>query len=267
MHNQKLFDKIRETLSDDTAEDISPLEWDKKAVWERIETQNSPRRGFAFGRWAAVAAAFIGILLLGKWLLNSHSSTQLPPSLVKVTPQRSLANPLVEPLKVAATQQEKALGKKNKSYGYVEKMLVVEDRWAVEPEDSSKLSQVVVQADAIISPQPQPLALLEKGEAFPRVEKEASDAHKSPLSQKEEGDSRDNVTPKERVLIVDIDIPDLPEKTPAQDLLRTTFLERFSRETRRLRTERKFDLRALDRRAGKGVWSLVAHSLVVPESK
>ena len=265
MHNQKLFDKIRETLSDDTAEDISPFEWDKKAVWERIETQNSPRRGFAFGRWAAVAAAFIGILLLGKWLLNPHSSTQLPPSLVKVTPQRSLANPLVEPLKVAATQQEKALGKKNKSYGYVEKMLVVEDRRVVEPEDSSKLAQVVVQADGITSPQP--LALLEKGEAFLRTQKEADDAHKSPLSQKEEGDSRDNVTPKERVLIVDIDIPDLPEKTPAQDLLRTTFLERFSRETRRLRTERKFDLRALDRRAGKGVWSLVAHSLVVPESK
>lgn len=265
MHNQKLFDKIRETLSDDTAEDISPFEWDKKAVWERIETQNSPRRDFAFGRWAAVAAAFIGIVLLGKWLLNTHSSTQLPPSLAKVTPQRSLANPLVEPLKVAATQQEKALVKKNKSYGYVEKMLVVEDRRVVEPEDSSKLAQVVVRADAITSPQP--LALLEKGEAFSRVEKEVSETHKSPFSQKKEGDSRDNVTPKERVLIVDIDVPDLPEKTPAQDLLRTTFLERFSRETRRLRTERKFDLRALDRRAGKGVWSLVAHSLVVPESK
>lgn len=265
MHNQKLFDKIRETLSDDAAEDVSPFEWDKKAVWERIETQNSPRRGFAFGRWAAVAAAFIGILLLGKWLLSPQSLNELPPKLTKVTPQPSLSKPPVEPLKVAITQQNKAFVKKNKSYGYVERQLVVEDTWAVEPEDSSKLAQVVVQADGITSPQP--LALLEKGEAFPRIQKEADDARKSPLLQKGEEDLENEAKPKERVLIVDIDLPDLPEKTPAQDLLRTTFLERFSRETRRLRTERKFDLRALDRRAGKGVWSLVAHSLVVPESK
>lgn len=265
MHNQKLFDKIRDTLSDDAAEDVSPFEWDKKAVWERIETQNSPRRGFAFGRWAAVAAAFIGILLLGKWLLSPQSLNELSPKLTKVTPQPSLSKPPVEPLKVATTQQNKAFVKKNKSYGYVERQLVVEDTWAVELEDSSKLAQVVVQVDGITSPQP--LALLEKGEVFPRIQKEADDARKSPLLQKGDEDLGNEVKPKERVLIVDIDLPDLPEKTPAQDLLRTTFLERFSRETRRLRTERKFDLRALDRRAGKGVWSLVAHSLVVPESK
>ena len=62
MHNQKLFDKIRDTLTEETPQDFAPLDWDKNAVWERIETRNSPRRGFAFGRWAAVAAAFIGIV-------------------------------------------------------------------------------------------------------------------------------------------------------------------------------------------------------------
>lgn len=265
MHNQKLFDKIRDTLTEETPQDFAPLDWDKNAVWERIETRNSPRRGFAFGRWAAVAAAFIGIVLLSKWLLNPHSSTQLPPSLTKVTPQPSLSTPPVEPLKVAATQQNKAFVKKNKSYGYIERQLVVEDTWAVEPADSSRLVEVIVQADTITSPQS--LSLLEKGEAFSRAQKEEGEAQKSPLLLKGEGESGGEVKPKERVLIVDIDLPELPEKPSVNDLLKTSFLERFSRETRRFRTERKFDLRALDRRAGKGVWSLMAHSLVVPASK
>ena len=265
MHNQKLFDKIRDTLAEETPQDFAPLDWDKNAVWERIETRNSPRRGFAFGRWAAVAAAFIGIVLLGKWLLNPHSSTQLPPRLTKITPQPSLSNPPVEPLKVAATQRNKAFLKKNKSYGHIERQLVVEDTCAVESADSSRLVEVIVQTDAITSPPS--LSLLEKGEAFSRVQKEEVEAQKSPLVLKGDGDSGGEVKPKERVLIVDIDLPELPEKPSVNDLLKTSFLERFSRETRRFRTERKFDLRALDRRAGKGVWSLMAHSLVVPASK
>lgn len=265
MHNQKLFDKIRDTLAEETSQDFAPLDWDKNAVWERIETRNSPRRGFAFGRWAAVAAAFIGILLLGKWLLSPQSLNELPPKLTKVTPQPSLSKPPVEPLKVAITQQNKAFVKKNKSYGYVEEQLVVEDTWAVEPEDSSRLVEVAVQADGSTSPQS--LSLLEKGEAFSRAQKEEGEAQKSPLVQKREGEPGDEIKPKERVLIVDIDLPELPEKSSVNDLLKTSFLERFSREARRFRTERKFDLRALDRRAGKGVWSLMAHSLVVPASK
>lgn len=183
MHNQKLFDKIRDTLAEETPQDFAPLDWDKNAVWERIETRNSPRRGFAFGRWAAVAAAFIGIVLLGKWLLNPHSSTQLPPSLTKVTPQRSLSTPPVEPLKVAATQRNKAFLKKNKGYGYIERQLVVEDTWAVEPADSSRLVEVAVQTDTITSPQS--FSLLEKGEAFSRAQKEEGEAQKkSPCAER-----------------------------------------------------------------------------------
>jgi hypothetical protein len=65
---------------------------------------------------------------------------------------------------------------------------------------------------------------------------------------------------------VDIDLPDAPQN-PANEQLRTSFLERFGKEIKHSRTHRKFDLRALDRRPGKGGWSLIAHSLIVPQPK
>ncbi len=246
MENQKLFDKIRESLTDESL----PLEWDKTGAWERIEKRQSRRRRGVAGVWWWAAAAVT--LLLGYWWsLRVEVSLPVNSKMVQETKK---------PLPVF--NQHIAAKKSNRQVSKSQLMRMVlaqKAKSTIEPLVISNLEEKAIVelkiADSQVFEQKYERILINDSVPKPVI-----------LSKSETLATISNAdTPraKERVLIIDIDLPEAP--APATDkVVKTNFLERFSRQSKRLRTERKFDLRALDSRPGKGVWSALAHSVVVP---
>lgn len=235
MQNQKLFDKIRASLGDEEVLKQEPLEWSKENVWQKIEQRQNRKQKLV---WWSFAAAALAVLMGGYvWFL----------AVVEVEKSAATYAPLLEKQKaiqtepIAETKREIADLKTTPKLQKIEAVPVRE----------------LKSKDTFITSNP-PTAFVDVKNTSKRdsVLPHALTTEISPAVEEK---------PKERVLVVDIDLPDAPPT--ADPLLKTTFLQRFSQQARRLKTERKFDIKALDRKPGNGIWSFVGQSFVTPDAK
>lgn len=235
MQNQKLFDKIRVSLADEEALKQEPLEWSRENVWQKIEQRQNRKRKPVW--WPFAAAAALAILMGGYvWFTVVME--------VEKSPAASI--PLVEKQK---TIHPESITQTKKKITDLKTTFKEQKRQAVSVRESES-------KDTFITSNP-PTAFVDlknssKQDSVPLI---APASEIQPVTENK---------PKERVLVVDIDLPDVP---PADHLLKTTFLQRFSQQARRLKTERKFDIKALDRKPGNGIWSFVGQSFVTPDAK
>ncbi len=237
MQNQKLFDKIRASLADEEALKQEPLEWSKENVWQKIEQRQNRKQKLVW--WPFAAAAALAILMGGYvWFLavaeTEKSAANSAPLLEKqkTIHSKSIARTKREITDLKTTPPPKEQKSKKVPAG------------EPAPKDSFIVSNPPTNLEGVKITSKQDSVL----PTAPTTEIQAVVENKS----------------KERVLVVDIDLPDAP---PADHLLKTTFLQRFSQQARRLKTERKFDIKALDRKPGNGIWSFVGQSFVTPEAK
>lgn len=238
MQNQKLFDKIRVSLADEEALKQEPLEWSKENVWQKIEQRQNRKRKPVWWPFAATAAlvVFMGGYV---WFLAVTEVEKLPVA----------STPLVEKQKAIQTesiaQTTREIADLKTTLIHKRQRMEAIPNGEPQPKDSF-----------IVSNPPPPLETVKNTSKQDSVLSAALALETQPVAENK---------PKERVLVVDIDLPDAP---PAADhLLKTTFLQRFSQQARRLKTERKFDIKALDRKPGNGIWSFVGQSFVTPDAK
>lgn len=212
-----------------------PLEWSKETVWQKIEQRQHRKRKPVW--WPFAAAAALAILMGGYvWFLAV-------PEVEKPAKNRVSAVATERKIKTISPVQIKSRIDDLKSIPELQRRESVLVRKA-ETKDSFIVSNAL-NVPAEIKNTPKKDSVL-------------------PIATTPEMPSIVENKPKERVLVVDIDLPDAP---PADHLLKTTFLQRFSQQAKRLKTERKFDIKALDRRPGNGIWSFVGQSFVTPEAK
>ncbi|MEI7586146.1 hypothetical protein [Runella sp.] len=232
MQNQKLFDKIRASLADEETLKQEPLEWSKENVWQKIEQRQHQKNKKLWGPLAATAAL---VVLMGGyvWFL----------AVVEVE------NPNKNRLSVVGKQREI-----NKIVPVQTKKKVTDFKFHKSEKvlDSEPMSKDTFAVFSL----PISLADVKNTSKQDSVPPTAPASEMQPVVENK---------PKKRVLVVDIDLPDAPPT--ADHLLKTTFLQRFSQQARRLKTERKFDIKALDRKPGNGIWSFVGQSFVIPDAK
>ena len=231
MQNQKLFDKIRASLADEEALKQEPLEWSKENVWQKIEQRQHRKQKLVW--WPFAAAAALAILMGGYVWFLAVAETEEPNK-----NRLSVVGKQIEINKIVPVQTKK----KATDFKFRKRETVLD----IEP--MSKDTFIVSN----------PLTNLEGVKITSKQDSVLPTAPTTAIQAVVEN------KPKERVLVVDIDLPDAP---PADHLLKTTFLQRFSQQARRLKTERKFDIKALDRKPGNGIWSFVGQSFVTPEAK
>jgi hypothetical protein len=230
MQNQKLFDKIRASLGDEEALAQEPLEWSREEVWQKIEQRQHQKNKTVW--WPFAATAALAVLMGGYVWFLAVIEVEKPDKkrLSAVGKQRETNKPVP-----VQTKRKTTDFKLDKNEKVLDSKPILKDTFIVfSPPTSLADVQNTSKQDSILP-------------AVPEIQ---------PVAENKS---------KERVLVVDIDLPDAP---PAADhLLKTTFLQRFSQQARRLKTERKFDIKALDRRPGNGIWSFVGQSFVTPDAK
>ncbi len=237
MQNQRLFDKIRTSLADEDAWKQESLEWSKEDVWQKIEQRHHQNRKMIW--WPFAAAAALVIWMGGYvWFLAIYE-------VEKPTANRVTLAEKERDIKAVSTVQTKnniadsksPIHKFKKSETIPERKTVTQDTFLV------------------VHPPTAPVDV----KSTPKQDSVLTDAVATEIPPIVENN------PVVRVLVVDIDLPDAPPV--AEDMLKTTFLQRFSQQARRLRTERKFDIKALDPKPGAGIWSFVGQSFVTPDVK
>lgn len=230
MKNQKLFDKIRVSLDDEEALKQEPLEWSKEEVWQKIEQRQHQKNKKSW--WPFAATAALAVMMGGYvWFLAMVEVEKTNKNHLSVVgKQREIRKPVPVQTKKKAS---------NFKLHRNEKIL-----------DSKPMAK-----DTFIVFSP----------PMPPADVKNTSGQDSVLPSVPEIQPVAENKPKERVLVVDIDLPDAPPT--ADPLLKTTFLQRFSQQARRLKTERKFDIKALDRKPGNGIWSFVGQSFVTPDAK
>ncbi len=235
MQNQKLFDKIRASLGDEEALEQEPLEWSKEDVWQKIEQRQHRQRKIVW--WPFAAAAALAVLMGGYVWVSAVAEVEKPTQnrISVVEKQKTIhSEPITQPKSKIAD------------------LKINSKRQRIEAVSVSEVKSI----DSFITSNPPTL--------FAEVKNISNQDSALPAATTPEIQPPVENKPKERVLVVDIDLPDAP---PTEPMLKTTFLQRFSQQARRLKTERKFDIKALDRKPGNGIWSFVGQSFVTPEAK
>ncbi|RDB04372.1 hypothetical protein [Runella aurantiaca] len=236
MQNQKLFDKIRTSLTDEEALEQEPLEWSTEDVWQKIEQRQHQNRKLLW--WPFAAAAALVICMGGYvwfWAVTEVEKPMIK-RVITVEKDRGIKSALNVPTKNKKADS-KPLYNLHKSETIAERKKETQDTFIVANPSTAPVDvKSTPEQDSV-------LTAAVATEIPPIVEN----------------------NPVVRVLVVDIDLPDAPPV--AEDMLKTTFLQRFSQQARRLRTERKFDIKALDRKPGAGIWSFVGQSFVTPDVK
>lgn len=249
MENQRLFDKIRESLTDDLDLQQPTLNWDKTGVWQRIEERKtSSQKRIVW--WYAAAGV---MLVLGSWwTLSLHFSPQKNTKIASVAKQNILVFKQPNVAKKLLTQTQECVS----PVPFVRK-------------DSTSKSEIIID---------KPRVLFDLDDTTQIANNQLNNETEKPDLIMDMASNLDSVNvhqavaltqnaeipmPKERILIVDIYLPEVPIQQ-IKEAIQTTFLERFSIQSKRFWKYRKFDIRALDSRPDKGLWSAIAHSIVVP---
>jgi hypothetical protein len=236
MQNQRLFDKIRTSLGDEDVWRQEPLEWNKEDVWQKIEQRQHKNRKVIWWPFAAAAAL---VIWMGGYVWFSVIYEVEKPTAKRVTLAEkdrdiNVVSTIPTNNKIA---NSKSIRKFQKSETLPERKTDIQDTFIVANPPTAPINvKSTPEQDSV-------LTAAIATEIRPIVEN----------------------NPAVRVLIVDIDLPDA--QPAAESMLKTTFLQRFSQQARRLKTERKFDIKALDRKPGAGIWSFVGQSFVTPDVK
>jgi hypothetical protein len=246
MQNDNFFERIKDKIQ----QDDTNLNQRKDVVWKTIHQRTHSKRRYAAVWWWAAASVVLtlGVLWTAnqqkiKPLLAQKTIKDVPKTIVLgVNNSNSNSTKLNEHSWVIGNLKRKSVFQKSK------KPIAI---------DMKQNAMVITEIQTTDTPKTEPDTLIAM-----------IDSKIAIFSNNQTNISHDTTTtptPKphsERVMVVDLVWEESASAQATQTIAENTFASRWNAQVTRFKTERKFDIKGLDKEPGNGLWSFIAQSFV-----